>query len=420
MLNQVNVKFGADVSGLRTGVEQSKRMLGGLKSAAAGVAGVVAAIVGSGLVAGARQIISEFARIQDLADRFGISAEQMQKLGFIAKQNGTDIESMAMALQRSNIAASKAAEGNEALAKSFADLGLNATEFLSLSGTDQLAALAGGFQNAQSEAEGFAAVIAIAGRGGGELIPTLRGGAEGVKEMADSFDALSNESVKAFARADDSVERLAASFKVLIAGPLADFLEWFEKAAIKSTAFGKSIINDWVTIGKIIKGVVTGDTDAFKGAMADNELFRRGIEMEKEKKLKDIEDSKTQGPPTDRPFTEPFVNPFQDALDDLEKNGAKDAMEAAYEKNNDAAKKAFDDFLDASEELAGLKKKRSEMGITSPVVSSSLASIGLGGGVFGGNGNPMIAKLDKQIEYASKQLTELQNIKGLAAPELMR
>jgi len=96
------------------------RALEGIASSAGGLAGSMQSLVpllsGAGLVALAQRSIETGDRLWDLSQRTGVSVERLSQLSKAARLGGTDIETVAMALQRMSRSMVAASDGTKALA----------------------------------------------------------------------------------------------------------------------------------------------------------------------------------------------------------------------------------------------------------------------------------------------------------------
>ena len=96
------------------------RALEGIASSAGGLAGSMQSLVpllsGAGLVALAQRSIETGDRLWDLSQRTGVSVERLSQLSKAARLGGTDIQTVAMALQRMSRSMVAASDGTKALA----------------------------------------------------------------------------------------------------------------------------------------------------------------------------------------------------------------------------------------------------------------------------------------------------------------
>lgn len=422
-LDRINVQIGADVSALRTGVNQAKATLGSLKTAATSLAGTLGGIFAVGTV---RDFIGELARVQDLADRFGGSAEEMQRIGYVAEQNGASLEQMAAGLQRATVAAEAARNGNKKAADAFKDLNIDVDKFAKAPLSEKLGMLADGFNSARSQGEGMAAVLAIMGKAGGELIPTLQQGGQAVREMAGEIEVASNESVKAMAELDDSIAKFGASSKA----PIAELLAFLVK-------LGKTILDVAQTAGKgagsmigfviaAAKAAASGDTQAIRDAF---DLFITDLEQDRDDFLKSVGQTFSGAPETSKPKPvtrredpskfDPF-NAFGIGAD-ADEYGPATNEGVAEDKRLKAARRYYA-FLESKRAImAGITatdERLAGMDRAQGTVTSDLTARGYGGAVYGGQINKEYQELIKHSEFLRNQLSTLESIERNTATGL--
>jgi hypothetical protein len=417
---RVNVVFGADAGPLRSGVNQAKASLEGLKKTAGGLAGMVAGAVSIGAI---KAFGDEIGRLDDLAQRFGTSIEEIQRLGFIALKNGTDIEAMAAALQRATVNAQKAKDGSKELSKQFEALSINVDAFLAASPTDRLVMLADGFNNASSEGKAFEAVIAVAGKAAGELVPTFRTGGEAIRELGDSIAVVSKENADAVNEMMDAWERFATSVKAPLAGLLATLLKIGQTVAEVTKGAG---IATGEFVGFAIqagKALVTADKDGLSGAF-ENYLNAAGdARDEMEANVANIWKPQAKGG-ADSDMPDPFKNgmyPKGSGYDPFQWEGAGEeygpANEAGIAENKRlAAAKRYYQYLESKKAVTeGIAAIDEQIAGTNPFtnqVAGDLTSRGYGGNVYGGGANPELKELQAQKAFLQDQLKTLQKIEG--------
>jgi hypothetical protein len=171
-----------------------------------GAAGAVAA--GVGMVAMVNQTIEAGDNLSALADQLGISVERIQELNYAALQSNVSQEAMTGALQRLGRGMHEAATGgNKDLLGLFRRMRIPLRDARGQlrSTADVLPDLAQAFRNTSNPALRTAAAMEIFGRGGGELLPLLMGGREGLEELAARFRQLGGSITS------DTVPQLAAA-----------------------------------------------------------------------------------------------------------------------------------------------------------------------------------------------------------------
>lgn len=207
-LSAIMFKLGVDSSQLDTGLKQAQSKA---QSAASGMAssfgGLGGAISSLGLTAGIKQIISEFARVRDLAERFGTSVTSIQKISFAAEQSGESSESLMKALTKLTIEAGK---GDE----TFAKLGISAAAFANASPEQQMVMLADAFSKAEAQGGNASTMFDLLGREAADLVPLLKNGREEFIKLMNQAPVAAESTVKALARADDAIQKGMQQLKV--------------------------------------------------------------------------------------------------------------------------------------------------------------------------------------------------------------
>lgn len=179
------------------------------------VAGGMAVVAASAV----KGLINEFDRMNDIAKALNAPAESIQRIGFMAKMSGTDLERVTTAFHKMNRTA-----GGENGSEAFEKMGLNAKEFLALAPEKQIVAFAAAFQKMEGAGKGLqaqSAAFKLFGRAAGELFPLLRSSAEELQKLSEQ-EVVGEDKVKAMAAFNDNFDRLITSLKVLAAGPIGD------------------------------------------------------------------------------------------------------------------------------------------------------------------------------------------------------
>lgn len=247
----VVVTTGVDTSGFKTGMAELRsygtKTFSGLKSEVAG------ALAGASLVQYGRNLLEYGDRIQDLSERFNVSAESIQHIGNAAAQNGSSLEGVASAFGKLAVAQSKANGGSAEAVRHFAALGITIDDLRRLSLDDLMLKIGQSSGNA-------ADVIAVLGRNGQELIPTLQGIADGSIDIASAID---NHTIKSLGDLSDRLEKLKQDAAATFAPVLVSAAE----------AVGKAFHNMGEALGVGIRALQIGP----KQALAE---FKEGLVIE--------------------------------------------------------------------------------------------------------------------------------------------
>ena len=205
MAGFVDVVFRVNNAAVETGFAKVRQNAARLRTDVVGQfagAFAVGAIVGS-----LKSVADEFGRIRDLSERFGESAESIQRVGFAAKQSGADMETIATALGKATVNAAAASGGNEKMVAAFAELNINAAEFVNMSLEDKLVAIASGFEGVTGDGDKLRLAMQVLGKSGADLLPLLKAGPDALKAaMAEATVATQSQIEKM----DDLADRLDA------------------------------------------------------------------------------------------------------------------------------------------------------------------------------------------------------------------
>lgn len=172
------LRLGLDASGFTKGTREARQELGyfqekakDLKGELLGLASQAAA--GIGLAVLTREALEFAESVTRVHEQTGLSIESIQYLRLAADQTGTSVDSLAGLVQKMQRQLVEASNGNEKVARGFADLNVNVTELRALAPEDQLFEIAKAISEIHDPAERSAAAVAAFGKSGGEAVPQL-------------------------------------------------------------------------------------------------------------------------------------------------------------------------------------------------------------------------------------------------------
>jgi hypothetical protein len=180
--NAVN-KFAKQTAGILTGAFAFDKILSGLSSA-----------------------IDKGDQLQDLANRFGISASALQEIGNAASLSGAGVEDVASAMNKLAVNAGKAIGGDDAMIASFEKLGLSVSDLQGMSPQDLFFKLSEAVAGANDPLEAFAQAQEVAGKSVGALMETLRMGPDAIQQMGQGMGTWSDDTIAQLAAASDEVK----------------------------------------------------------------------------------------------------------------------------------------------------------------------------------------------------------------------
>lgn len=203
-------------------------LMHGLGSAVkVGVAAIASLAVGvAGMAVGIGALVLKTAQAGDDLDtmsrKTGLSTDRLQELQYIAKQTGTDLETMTGSMARAVRSMDAAQKAGSPAADAFAELGIKVTDSngkLRDSKTvweEALVALG----NIPDETERDAVAMQIFGKSAQELEPLMQLGTGGMEDMATAAHkmgaVMSEENVKAAADLNDKIDSLKSGFQGIV------------------------------------------------------------------------------------------------------------------------------------------------------------------------------------------------------------
>ncbi len=226
-----NLKKASDMAfGSSTEIRRSLEMIG---KATAGMA-VTAAISFGALIKREIDVADHF---NDLSKRTGVAVETLSALKFAAEQSGTNMDALAVGLGKFNKAIFEASQGSKEQAAAFRNLGIQITDSSGkLRGTEEiLLKVASRFAAIPDGAmKGFLA-IQLFGKAGGELIPLLNEGAQGLQKFMEKARemglVISGQTAAAADQLNDNLNELKGTltgFTRQLAGPVISVLANFK------------------------------------------------------------------------------------------------------------------------------------------------------------------------------------------------
>lgn len=216
------------------------RATGGLSKFASGAASIGKLIGGAFAVTAIAQFAKEAIDLGDematLADRMGTSVETLSRLQYVAEQSNSSFDALRTSMDQLAKGLSKAEDGGGRARKSLADLGIEAEKLTSLSVDQQLGVIADAFARIERPADQTRIAMELFGGAGAEMLPILRLGSAGIRQLGDEAErlgaVLSTDAAKSLQDTDEALKRVAAStrtFKAelvaLVATPVSKFID---------------------------------------------------------------------------------------------------------------------------------------------------------------------------------------------------
>jgi len=177
------------VGGLTSAAGKVSGGLRGTLSAVGGLSGAMGSLVplvsGAGLVGLGKSAIDAADDMNDLAQKTGVSVEQLSRFKQAAAASGTDIESVGAAMIKYGKNAASTGKGNEKLVAALDELGISSKDAAgNLKSSDQvMLEVADRFKAMPDGANKSRIAIDLFGKAGANLVPLLNGGSDAVKSL---------------------------------------------------------------------------------------------------------------------------------------------------------------------------------------------------------------------------------------------
>lgn len=195
--DDVAVKFGADTAGATAGIQQIRSLVQGFQSQIDSLSGTLRGfrdlIIGAFSVHELLRFVETMAELGLQTERtmaqLGTTAQQTLELSGIAKLTGTSLEGMTLGIERMSLNIQRASK--DALspgAQALKVLGLSAKDLIGLSTDQYFVKLADAVAKLEPSLNRTNAVMAIGGRGVGQMLPMLDLGAKGFTHLKEEID----------------------------------------------------------------------------------------------------------------------------------------------------------------------------------------------------------------------------------------
>ena len=256
-LNDVNLKFSLDSSGIKKGLARAQASIAGFAKNAISQFGAIAGAAGFGMLG--KSAIDLGSRISDMATQLNIGTDELQALEFAANEAGVEIGILERALRNVQTRTQEAINGNKRYGEAFERLGINIDNFKKLSVEKRLEAIAIAQQNATDKASAYNDVAIILGERAGpkmaEILQRLAGkeGFGGIEAAADRANQrLSEVEIKQLDDAADKIVIFKRAMQVLAGKVLSVVLPVFSMLRSEFKA-GQARFNDFAV--KVYSGL---------------------------------------------------------------------------------------------------------------------------------------------------------------------
>jgi len=224
-MSEVKVSVGLETTAFETGFARLQNSAARFKhELMTGLAGVFGL---ERLAAGFEGAISKASRLVEVSKRFGIPADELQRMANAAQLSGVDMETLARSMQLMEANAQKAFNGTgEEAAKmreEFAAIGVSGNDLVKMTPTEKLMKFADALHSGALAGRDFALAKDLMSRGGPGMLSFLGQGSASIREEADSMRVMSTEVSGALKGLEDEFIRIKSNIVDLFADIAAKF-----------------------------------------------------------------------------------------------------------------------------------------------------------------------------------------------------
>ena len=407
----VSLKLGLNQGALQTGLKSAQGSVAGFASNVKSQ--LAAAFTFTALTAGLKNAIDKGDQLQDLANRFGVAADSLQRIGNAASLSGASIESVAGAMNKLARNAGEAIGGNEQMQESFSRIGLSVGELKSMTPEQIFLALSKSVQAGGGSLEDFANAQQLAGRGAAELMELLMQGPDAIMANGEAMGVWSAETIKQLSEASDAIKTFQNNITIAFGyvatlgnGLLKAFQAIVESVTLLGLAAKEAVTGNIGGAKELVKAAQNVGNDqrareakpkAAAAAQADVEAGVTSAK-EREKQEKALEELKAG-----------FRKTFRDREKRLDDEAHQDRMkqiDAELAKMDEAQKQKEQDRNLAAQGLDAMIASREQANAPASAIASSLQQIGGGGGANLG-GSTADTQLD-ELRALRNQLKEIE------------
>lgn len=228
----------AAIASAQRGLQSLSASAAGLKNSFAflgSVGGLAGLIGGAGLASTVSTAINDLDKLNESAERLGVSVEDLSALNFAGKLSGVEFEDMTAALSKLSVKMKDAADGGKESGKLFEALGINVTDASGrLKSADAVfAEVADSFAGMEDGAGKTAIAVEAFGKSGSKLVPLLNEGAAGLEKMRKEGEQLGavidGKLSKQAAEFNDNLDRLKTVSSAAGIAIASELLPWLTK-----------------------------------------------------------------------------------------------------------------------------------------------------------------------------------------------
>ena len=207
-------KLALDASGMDRGLQSASASLNKFANQAGSA--LAGAFAFDKLISGFSAAIEKGDQLQDIAEKFGVSASKLQLLGNAATVFGSNLEQVSAGLNKLSLAQQKAISGesgSEALVATFAEVGISMAELKTMSAEDIFLRISDSFASGVNDGRQFIIVNELLGKAQTDLIKVMNQGSAAIIAQGESMGVLSDEQISSLSEMSDAVKTLQVTMQ---------------------------------------------------------------------------------------------------------------------------------------------------------------------------------------------------------------
>ena len=323
-------KLALDASGLDRGLQSATASLDRFAKQTGSI--LAGAFAFDKLISGFSSAIEKGDQLQDIAEKFGVSASKLQMLGNAASVFGSGLDQVSAGLNKLSLAQQKAVSGEagaEALVATFAEVGISLEELRSMGAEDIFLRIADSFASGANDGRQFVIVNELLGKAQTDLIKVLNQGSSAIIEQGNAIGVFSDDTISSLSELSDQIKVLQNNMTMGF-GNVAALLNPFIKGLQDALELA-------VMLGMAVKEAASGNIAGAK------EIVKRASNLGTEKMAERDKAEKAKKLPGGGGEREAIAN--QKELEKAEKDAIKERTDLALSmlKSEDAEKKLAND-----------------------------------------------------------------------------
>jgi len=203
---ELKAKIGLETSAFQTGLA---RLQGSVAGFAKGLGGaLLGAFALDKLISSFSSAIEKGDQLQDIAEKFGLSASKLQMLGNAATVYGSSLEAVSAGLNKLALAQQKATSGDTGLQATFREAGVTLQDLKTMGPEEVFLKIADSFASGANNGRQMIIVNELLGKAQTDLIKVMNQGSAAIIEQGNSMGVWSDSTIANLSAASDAIKTL--------------------------------------------------------------------------------------------------------------------------------------------------------------------------------------------------------------------